>query len=190
MKYFLKFDFFWKKLATFCCLPLIGWFCLQTAWRKTTKFQIKKSRQNANGKFDLQHQFILSLQTAVSIMKKKLSKLVLNDAEQKVSRYSDGQTLWKLALYPLKILYFQYINFKILHFQDINRSLSFMRNNERLSDLRFICKDKVSVNVHSELFRQASPFMATLLDITKEKQVRFVNIFDQDKFVRNFIHIL
>lgn len=53
-----------------------------------------------------------------------------------------------------------------------------MRNNERLSDLRFICKDKVSVNVHSELFRQASPFMATLLDITKEKQVRTVNIFN------------
>ena len=53
-----------------------------------------------------------------------------------------------------------------------------MRNNERLSDLRFLCKDKVSVNVHSELFRQASPFMTTLLDITKEKQVRTVNIFN------------
>ena len=179
MKCFLNFDFFWKKLATFCCLALIGWFCLQTC-RKTTKFQIKKSRQKANGKFDLQHHFILSLQTAVSIMKKKLSKLVLNDVEQKVSRYSDCQTVWTLAIYPLKILYFQYINLKILHFQDINRSLSFMRNNERLSDLRFICKDKVSVNVHSELFRQASPFMAKLLDITNEKQVRTVNIFNLD----------
>ena len=179
MKYFLNFDSFWKKLATFCCLALIGWFCLQTC-RKTTKFQIKKSRQKANGKFDLQHHFILSLQTAVSIMKKKLSKLVLNDVEQKVSRYSDCQTVWTLAIYPLKILYFQYINLKILHFQDINRSLSFMRNNEKLSDLRFICKDKVSVNAHSELFRQASPFMAKLLDITNEKQVRTVNIFNLD----------
>jgi hypothetical protein len=66
-----------------------------------------------------------------------------------------------------------------------------MRNNERLSDLRFICKDKVSVNVHSELFRQASPFMATLLDITKEKQVGTVNIFNLDSFVTGmtYIHI-
>ena len=83
---------------------------------------------------------------------------------------------------------YQYINLKLLHFQDINRSLSFMRNNERLSDLRFICKDKVSVNVHSELFRQASPFMATLLDITKEKQVRTVYIFNLDSFVTGTIH--
>ena len=63
-----------------------------------------------------------------------------------------------------------------------------MRNNEKLSDLRFICKDKVSVNAHSELFRQASPFMAKLLDITNEKQVRTVNIFNLDSFVTGIIH--
>merc|ERR1712110_96247 len=54
--------------------------------------------------------------------------------------------------------------------KDINRSLSFMRNNERFSDLRFICNDKVMVNAHSELFRQASPFLADIFEIAKEKQ--------------------
>merc|ERR1712083_847135 len=54
--------------------------------------------------------------------------------------------------------------------RDINRSLSFMRNNERFSDLRFICNDKVIVNAHSELFRQASAFLADLFEIAQEKQ--------------------
>ena len=100
MKFFLNFDFFKENLATFCCLilsTLIARFRLQTANlqenNKTPNQKIKKSCQNANGKFDLQHQFILSLQTAVSIMKKKLSKLVLNDVEQKVSRYSSCQPI-------------------------------------------------------------------------------------------------
>merc|ERR1711962_194168 len=60
--------------------------------------------------------------------------------------------------------------------KDINRSLSFMRNNERFSDLRFICNDKTIVNAHSEIFRQASPFMATLFKIAKEKQP-YENVF-------------
>ena len=66
----------------------------------------------------------------------------------------------------------------MFNLQDINRSLSFMRNNERFSDLRFICNDKTIVNAHSEIFRQASPFMATLFKIAKEKQVWFIYSLD------------
>ena len=53
-----------------------------------------------------------------------------------------------------------------------------MRNNERFSDLRFICNDKTIVKAHSEIFRQASPFMAALLKIAKEKQVWFIYSLD------------
>ena len=63
-------------------------------------------------------------------------------------------------------------SYEILCFQDISRSLSFMRNSERLSDLRFLCKDNVSVNAHSDLFCQASDFVAKLLDNAMSKQVQ------------------
>ena len=64
-------------------------------------------------------------------------------------------------------------------FQDINRSLSFLRKNEKFSDLKFVCisyeKDgSVKSNIvsaHIALFRQISPLLSELFEITDKKQV-------------------
>ena len=53
---------------------------------------------------------------------------------------------------------------------DIFHSLSSLRSNESLCDLRFICKGNVQITAHTELIRQASPFLAKIFDIANEKQ--------------------
>jgi hypothetical protein len=65
--------------------------------------------------------------------------------------------------------------------QDINRSLSYLRKNEKFTDLRFVCqsgsgkaKKSVTISAHQAIFAAKSRLMAKLFEISHEKQVSYV----------------
>ena len=101
----------------------------------------------------------------------KPKKLKLEESHQKVN-----------STQKFRVKNFREIDEIFLTFQDINRSLSFLRKNEKFSDLKFVCisyeedgsvKSNI-VSAHIALFRQISPLLSELFEITDKKQVIYL----------------
>lgn len=105
----------------------------------------------------------------------KTKKFKLKDDSQKVSPNHDDTFRRPLS------------KSKICTFQDINRSMSYLRKQEKHADLNFVCKSNKIVGCHKALFKPLSSFLDKLFDICQEKQV--CNGLNKSLKIENSFHI-